>query len=214
MTAGELRGIFCGMSVALAERAETQAGQPFRWTRERYDRAVAAGVFANDPRVELLNGQIVTMSPQSRPHFLSIHRLAKELEAVFPEQTYQVCQQGPFAAAADSEPEPDVFVVPADKASDWNEHPSEAVLIAEVAISSASTDLNVKPGIYAAAGVPEYWVLLLEARQVVVFREPEDGAYTCRKEFPADVELRPVAAREGSPALPMKRCFPPERPKK
>jgi len=81
------------------------------WTREEYDRLVAAGAFQPETRAQLIQGEIVEMVPQSAAHAASIRRLQKVMDAVFREG-YDVRAQLPLALGAHSEPEPDIAVVP------------------------------------------------------------------------------------------------------
>jgi Uma2 family endonuclease len=86
-----------------------------------------------------------------------------------------VLPQLPLAAADDSEPEPDLALVPA---GDYErEHPRTALLVIEIADSSVRKDRNIKAPIYAAAGVAEYWIVFVSERVVEVHREPRDGRY-------------------------------------
>jgi Uma2 family endonuclease len=83
--------------------------------------------------------------------------------------------QSPFAALDTSEPEPDVAVVPV---GDYDtEHPSEAYLIIEVSESSLARDRGIKQRIYAASGVPEYWIVDVRTKCIDVYRDPREEGY-------------------------------------
>lgn len=152
-------------------------GQVRGLTRAEYDVLVAQGVL-EDQKVELLRGMIVEMSPTYRPHGLGVQWLTMWFARRLPEDLHVRVQSG-MAATDDSEPEPDLVVVPAD----WAAHeriahnPTGALLVVEVAESSLRRDLRIKAGIYAEAAVPQYWVFDVVAREVVVHRDPVDGAY-------------------------------------
>src|SRR5437870_4289824 len=95
--------------------------QPWRWTREDYHRALELGFFTEDDKIELIDGEIYPVSPQSRKHYKSIRRVARVLEGVFG-SGYTVDQQGPAAMNPRSEPEPDVIVARGDF-EDYEDHP-------------------------------------------------------------------------------------------
>ena len=109
------------------------------------------------------------------------------------DRRYLVAAQVPLALSDFSEPEPDVTVV--DRAArDSEQHPTTAHLVVEVAESSLRTDLGHKPRLYAAAGVPQYWVVDLRADEVVVHTEPAPAgsdvpAYRTVRRLPLDHEL-------------------------
>jgi Uma2 family endonuclease len=86
--------------------------------------------------------------------------------------------QLPIIAANESEPEPDVAIVPLGKYRD--EHPTQAHCIIEVAHSSVSKDRNIKAPLYAASGVREYWLVNVPEQVVEVFRDADGGEYRSR----------------------------------
>lgn len=143
-----------------------------RLRRQEYDQLVEAGAFEGE-RVELVEGMVMTMAPHGPEHAGTIDDLVERLRAVLGERAL-VRAQSAFAATATSCPEPDVAVVP--RRSYREAHPTEAFLIVEVAKSSLKHDTH-KARVYAAAGVPEYWIVDLEGRRLVVHRQPKDGAY-------------------------------------
>jgi Uma2 family endonuclease len=82
-----------------------------------------------------------------------------------------------LALSNDSEPKPDIAVVPGSPC-DYQQHPQAALLVVEVSDKTRQYDLSLKAKLYAAArGIPEYWVVDLLARQLVVIRDPQDGGY-------------------------------------
>jgi Uma2 family endonuclease len=151
------------------------SGRPIRGLkRSEYDQLVALGAL-RDEKVELLYGLIVRMSPQKFPHAFAIKRLTALLVPPLSGRA-DVCIQLPFAASDESEPEPDVAIVPViDTARD---HPHEAFLVIEVAESSLNDDRTTKRRLYAEAGVPEYWIVNLVDMQVEVHTKVEGGDYT------------------------------------
>lgn len=150
-------------------RASDLDPQARRWTRAEYHRLGEQGFF-RDQRVELVNGEILVMSPQSFSHAWSVDYLHEKLKELFGDG-YWVRGQLPVVHGERSEPEPDVSVIRGSRA-DHTEHPHSAVLAVEVSKTTLDFDTGKKSHLYAAAGVPDYWVLDLENRQLLVFRQP------------------------------------------
>ena len=141
--------------------------------RVEYDQLVALGAF-QDERIELLEGELVAMSPIGAPHSSAVQKLNRLLVLAFDGRAVVRCQL-PFAALELSEPEPDFVVVPS---ADYDtDHPSEAFLIVEVSESSLAMDRGKKLRLYASCGVPEYWVVNLPERCIEVYTQPSPGAY-------------------------------------
>jgi Uma2 family endonuclease len=142
--------------------------------RAEYETMVSAGLFA-DERIELLEGVLVAMSPQSPAHAAAIRRLERVLRLALGDRM-SISVQMPFVAGEESLPEPDVAIVPP---GDYDEaHPDRAFLIVEVADSSLRKDRRLKAEIYARAGVPEYWIVCVADRLIVVHTEPTAGGYS------------------------------------
>jgi Uma2 family endonuclease len=154
----------------LADIAPERA-RPFK--RVEYETMIAAGLF-EDERVELLDGVIVEMSPQSPLHAAVIQRLDAALQRLLQGRGV-VRVQMPLAAGEASLPEPDVAVVPPGDYDDA--HPSRALLVIEVADSSLRKDRHLKSEIYAKAGVSEYWVIGLAEGVIEVHTDVSAAAY-------------------------------------
>jgi Uma2 family endonuclease len=170
-----------------------------RFTRAEYHRAAETGVFAPDERLELLWGKVVTkMSPMSRLHARAIRCVSGALEEAFGGE-YDVQGQLPLAYG-DSEPEPDISVVPGTP-DHYKEHPacSDAVLVVEIADSSLRFDRGTKAALYAEAGVRDYWVLNLTNRTLEIFRDPAPSrdaprgfAYRTHTVYTTDLTVLPL----------------------
>jgi len=165
------------------------AAEPIRRLRRvEYDKLVDLGVF-DDERIELLRGQLVTMSPQGVPHSHLTAWLGKRLTLALGEP-FLVRQHSPFAATEDSEPEPDVLVIRVEDRP--RAHPSIALLLIEISDSSLRKDRRVKAPIYAEAGVPEYWIVDIDGGSVEVFTDPHDGVYRSSLRLIRGDVLRPT----------------------
>ncbi|MGL4617969.1 Uma2 family endonuclease [Chroococcidiopsis sp.] len=147
-----------------------------KWSVEDYHRMIEAGIL-RDRHVELLAGEIVEMSPETPIHYSTAKRGAKYLEELLFGKA-DVRFNGPITLA-NSEPEPDIAIVrlPESSYNDRHPIPNDIFWIIEVAKTSLKKDLDIKAAIYATAEIQEYWVLSLSARQLIVFRNPQNGKY-------------------------------------
>jgi len=143
-----------------------------RWTRVEYERLVDLGMFRPDERLELIDGALVVREPQGSRHAATVRRVLAALRRVLGDDR-QIDSQLPIALDLDSEPEPDVAVVPRDPGAYRDGHPSSAVLIVEVAERSYRIDREYKASLYARAGVPDYWIVDLAHDTVEVHRDRE-----------------------------------------
>ena len=148
----------------------------YRWSRDVYDRAVATGVFGPEDRIELIEGELVVMTPHGSRHATAIRLFNRALTRVFGEDCIVQCQL-PLAIADDSEPEPDLAVVEGEIADFRDAHPSAALLVVEVADDSLRRDRTVKRRLYARCGIPECWVVSLPDARLEVYRHPADDDY-------------------------------------
>ncbi|MBI2207149.1 MAG: Uma2 family endonuclease [Candidatus Rokubacteria bacterium] len=142
----------------------------WRMTRARYERLVEAGIFGPGDKVELLDGLLVAREPQDGLHAMAVGLVRASLERAFGRR-FHVREEKPVALDDVSEPEPDVVVV-RGRLRDYRTHPSKPVLVVEVADSSLVHDRVRKGGLYARAGIAEYWVLNLLDEVIEVYREP------------------------------------------
>lgn len=156
-----------------------------------FERLVALGVF-EDARVELLEGQLVEMSPQGDVHSTITRVLAHRLCRVLPDGMI-LQQHSSLRAGTASMPEPDIAVIPRLRGF---HHPSEAFLVVEVADSSLRNDREIKAGIYARAGIREYWIIDVQHERVEVFTEPGPTSYGSICVIERGGTLRPKALPE------------------
>ena len=126
----------------------------YRLSRVEYDRAVQAGAFEPDSRLELIDGNLHAMTPEGSRHALGIDQVAESLRSAFGTE-FSVRPQHPLAADDHSEPEPDVAVVHGPKDDYRDAHPTSAVLVVEVSHESLQYDRAVKQRLYARSGIPE-----------------------------------------------------------
>ncbi|MDR7409879.1 MAG: Uma2 family endonuclease [Armatimonadota bacterium] len=152
--------------------------QTRKWSREEYERLVALGVLREDEPVQLVEGEIVQMSPQNAPHATAVRLVEEALRRVAGEG-FDVRAQLPLALGPDSEPEPDVAVVRGGPRDYRDRHPvgEDTVLVVEVAESTWRFDRERKGRVYALAEIAEYWIVNLDRRVLEVYRSPKAGDY-------------------------------------
>jgi Uma2 family endonuclease len=183
-----------------------------RFTRAEYERLIDLGVFQPGEDIELIGGELMVAEPQGVPHYTAIRKTAKALEAAFG-PGWEVRTEGPIGLDDESEPEPDVAVVPGTPDDYARAHPSRPALTVEVAESSLALDRQRKGSLYARAGLPDYWVLNLVDRVLEVYREPApDSAapfgwrYGRSEVFEASARVTPLAAPGSS--IPVSQLLP------
>lgn len=157
------------MSTATIAPPHMETGpHPWMWTTEQYYRLGELGFFEGK-RVELIQGVIIEMSSINWVHTVGTTKVGDALRVVFAGQGW-INTQNPLAMT-DSHPQPDVAVIPG-RIGDYADHPQRAMLIVEISDTTLFYDTMTKAELYATAGVPEYWVLDLEGKRLLVFRDP------------------------------------------
>ena len=137
-----------------------------------------AGLFDEDDRVELIGGEIVTMTPIGRRHVACVNRLVALFHKHFLGR-FIVSSQNPLRLSEKSEPQPDLAVLAfrPDFYASRAATAEDALLVVEVGESSAALDRNVKAGLYARHGVPEYWIVDLTEGLVESHADPSPRGY-------------------------------------
>ena len=167
--------------------------RPKPWARSDYQRMVEVGILGPGDRVELLEGEIVEMSPEKSRHAACVDLALEALRPAFA-SGYTIRVQHPLALSDESEPEPDLAVVVGSPRDYANAHPTSAALVVEVADSSLDYDRRRKSRVYARAGIPEYWIVNLVDMRVEVLRQPSAGSYLAEHVVAREGRVSPVAA--------------------
>jgi len=165
-----------------------------RFTTDEYHRMGEAGVFTDDDRVELLDGEIVQMSPLGIPHSSGVDRLT----AVFTRRLGRraiIRVQGPIILDRYSEPQPDLSVLAprADFYGHAQPRPRDVLLAIEVMDSSRGYDRTLKLPLYARAELREVWLVDLKAEVIERYRRPALRGYREREDFARGRVLMPLA---------------------
>jgi Uma2 family endonuclease len=150
----------------------------YRFTVEEYERLGEAGILAEDARVELLDGEIVEMTPIGPFHAGHVNRLNRLLTRALGDRAL-ISVQNPLRLVPRSEPEPDLLLLRprADDYATAHPTPADVLLLIEVADSSRVVDRSVKLPLYAAAEVPAVWLVDLIDGVIDCYEEPAAGAY-------------------------------------
>lgn len=151
---------------------------PHRFDVHEYHRMIEVGILEEGARIELIDGEIVQMHPIGSRHFACVSALNERLSAGLAGR-FLVSVQGPVRLDRYSEPEPDVALLRRrdDFYASALPEAADAFLVIEVADTSLLVDRRVKLPLYAAAGIPEVWLIDLNTDTVEVYRQPEGQAY-------------------------------------
>jgi Uma2 family endonuclease len=143
-----------------------------RFTVEEYHQMIAAGVFAEDERFELLDGWIIAKPAQTPPHAMVIGLADDQLRGLLPSSWHVRIRSA--ITTAGSEPEPDLVIVRGAARDYVSRHPGpqDIALVVEVADSTLAEDRKFKGRLYARAGIPLYWIINLVDAQIEVYTDP------------------------------------------
>jgi len=167
------------------------------FTTDEYYRMAEVGILTPDDRVELIEGEIIRMSPIGLRHASCVNRTADLFMLKFRGKA-TVTVQNQARLNQYNEPQPDILLLKHREDYYASKHPApeDTLLLLEVSDTTLGFDLNVKIPIYAATGIPEVWIADLQKNVVRVFRDPEAGQYRTVLAFNADDELSVLAFPE------------------
>ena len=158
------------------------------WTVEEYHRMGEVGLLDADTRVELIEGEIVEMAPIGDAHAATSNRLNRLLVLAVGERGI-VAVGNPVRLSQRSEPQPDFSVLrPRADYQTKGPRPEDVMLAVEVSDTTLRRDRRVKLALYARAGIPEFWIVNLEVREVEIYRSPGGDSYaSVERKGPGDV---------------------------
>lgn len=149
---------------------------------DRYHEMIASGSLREDDRVELVHGYLVTKMSIGANHSAVVSRLARLLHRMLSDDLI-VRSENPVTIHEYSEPEPDVVVARYrdDFYADRHPHPEDILLVIEVADTSLAFDRDAKIPLYASCGIPEAWLVDLNAGEVTRYSQPDGANFTMQK---------------------------------
>jgi Uma2 family endonuclease len=161
------------------------------FTVEEWDRLGRLGFFGEDDRVELIDGEIVDMTPIGDGHAACVARLTRLFSAQVAEDAV-VWVQNPIRVSDRSEPQPDLALLRfrTDFYASGKPGPADVQLVVEVAETSLEYDRDRKGRLYSPAGLPEYWLVDLTANEVLVLTDPGSDGYRTSAVSPPGDTLR------------------------
>ena len=169
------------------------AAPTYEFTVKKYRKLGEVGIFHEDARVELLNGNIIVMSPIGLRHASAVRRMTK----LFVHRYGDGCEvdvQSPVMIDGKSEPQPDLLLLRAGIDDELiHPQPADVLLLVEVADSSLTFDRTDKREAYARNGITEYWLLDLTQNELLVFRDPVGLEYRTELRLPASEKIAPLA---------------------
>lgn len=172
----------------------------YRLSVADYHKMAEAGILREDERVELIRGEILAMSPIGSQHAAAVGKLTDLLHDLLGRR-FSIRIQNPINIGDTSEPEPDLAICIRSEDYYASRHPfgNELLLVIEVADSTLEYDLTVKKSLYAEAGIPEYWVVDVNEKQMHRFTNPDKGGYLMSDTLTAKDEV--VVVGEGAVSL-------------
>lgn len=165
--------------------------QRLRWTPEQFHRLSAMGLLDAEHRYELIEGDIYEMTPVGPEHGYTVDIATQRFTPRSKPGEYFVRIQNPLRLG-DSEPAPDISIVPGNPEDYQHALPTTALLIIEVADTSLEHDRATKLALYARHQIPEYWIVNLRERVVEVYREPQGDVYRSLRLYTPDETITPL----------------------
>jgi Uma2 family endonuclease len=150
---------------------------PKRFTIDEYHRLIELGVLKENDRIELIRGELIQMVAKGTPHTVCGSILCRQLDRLLGDRVV-IRGQDPITLPNQSEPEPDVAIA-CGKDEDYLAHhpyPEDIFLVIEIADSTLDYDQTTKLEIYAEAGISDYWIVNLNARQLERYSQPYQNA--------------------------------------
>ena len=154
----------------------------YRFTADEYHHMGAVGIFSEDDRVELIEGEIVEMSPVGDRHVTVVDRLTETL-VVASAGKARVSVQNPVRLGPSSEPQPDLMLLHRESFGHGAARPDDVLVLIEVSDTTLTYDRDVKIPLYAQAGIPEVWLIDLPNGVIWRYTDPHPNGYRLIERF-------------------------------
>lgn len=150
---------------------------PKRFTIDEYHRLIELGFLTEGARIELIRGELIQMTAKGTPHTVCSSILCRQLDRLLGDRVV-IRGQDPITLANNSEPEPDVVIARGRDEDYLAHHPyaEDILLVIEISDSTLSYDQTTKLKLYAEAGILDYWIVNLNARQLERYNQPYQNA--------------------------------------
>lgn len=173
--------------------ARERAAMPYhRWSVSEFHQMAAAGLLDEGERVELIEGEMIDMAPIGSRHAFIVNRLSQAFSACGANGQYLVSTQNPVCLGDRSEPQPDIALLKNRNYMEALPTATDVLLIVEVSDTTLDYDRDVKLGLYARHGIPEVWLMNVNAGELTVYREPAEGQYRLIRKPTAAEAVAPV----------------------
>jgi Uma2 family endonuclease len=174
----EVKNMSAVLENTISKPIPTNGVKPHLITVAEYDRMIELGIYTENDRIELLNGEIIELMPKGPKHTSANSRLVRFFIRLFSEKVI-VRSQDPIWLDGVSEPEPDLVL------AKWNEteyaegHPTPAdiFLIMEISDTTLAYDRETKAKAYSRNGIQQYLLLNLQNETLEEYREPSEDGY-------------------------------------
>ena len=165
-----------------------------RFTVDEYHVMVKAGILCEHDRVELINGEVIAMTPIGDEHMATVDIGTRFLVTAIGDRGI-VRVQGSIRWDEHNVPQPDFSVLSprGDFYRSGPAGPEDVLLLIEVSDTSLAYDRNVKLALYARFSIPEVWIANIPSRVIEVYTDPIDGEYTTRSTYRAGESVVPMA---------------------
>lgn len=169
----------------------TIQSRKYRFDRFTYYRMWEAGILPEENRFELIEGEIIEMSPINSPHAGMVNKLNRILTIALKEEAL-VCIQNPVVLSDFNEPEPDIVLAKPISHDYTKNHPKpeDIFCLFEVADSSLDYDREIKAALYAESKIPEFWIVNISEKQLERYTKPTDGQYSERTIYSFEEEAK------------------------
>ncbi len=175
------------------KRSTSEAVFHRRWTTAEYYKMVDTGILDRHERVELIEGEVISLAPIGPEHSYVGNRLLRHFFNVVDSEgdRFAVLYESPITLEDGTEPQPDLVVArgPINNYASRHPGPSDLLLVIEFSASTLASDQKRKLPLYAKCGIPEVWIVNLLGRKVETYVSPTDGRYSVSRMYTFDTAI-------------------------